>query len=284
MKIDKIKDYLIKNINSAPHELLIKYISLKNNTLSTDKEYEVLYEQLIKDINKAKTNKKEEIVEEYILQVDSGIGGQEALMWADDLRNMYIQYFQKKKYKYENVNNILYIKGARLSWLLNEFGVHRVQRVPKTEKLNRTHTSTAAVYVYFKRSLESPELDLEISTCRSSGAGGQNVNKRNTAVQIKDKTTGTYVRVEGRKWYENLVAAKDLMNEKINKMMENVEKEQHSQIRNIISSKDRNAKIRTYNYKENRITDHRMGKTVYNLSEVLNGQLDNIISMFQEGE
>ena len=229
-----------------------------------------------------------------ILEIRAGTGGDEAALFAMDLYKMYSKFSQAKGWPI-NVTEISQtpIGGLKevfleinspeaYNMLKQEGGVHRVQRIPKTEKSGRVHTSTATVAVLPK--VEPSQItinpaDLKIETARSSGAGGQNVNKVETKVRIVHIPSGIVVACQTqRSQSQNREKALELLRSKLYKIKQ---KEQLSNVdeqrRNQIKWAERSEKIRTYNFPQNRITDHRIGKSWHNLEEVLNGKLDAII-------
>jgi peptide chain release factor 1 len=237
--------------------------------------------------------------ETVYFEIRAGVGGEEAALFAMDLWRMYLKFFEKKGWKVrvleESLSDLGGIKtlvsevsGEDVYQLLkNESGVHRVQRIPITEKSGRIHTSTASVAVLPK--LEAPpiqikESDLEIEFFRASGPGGQNVNKVETAVRILHKPTGIVVTCQTeRNQQRNREIALQLLK---NKLYELEQKKISGQLtdlrRSQIGSQERSEKIRTYNFPQNRITDHRIGKSWYNLEDILNGNLDVILRSFQK--
>jgi len=232
-------------------------------------------------------------------EIRAGVGGEEAALFARDLWRMYSKYFDKKGWKYRILDIsesdlggiktlVAEVQGENVYDLLkNEAGVHRVQRVPITEKSGRIHTSTASVAVIPKLSLpqiQIRESDLEIEFFRAGGPGGQNVNKVETAVRIRHKPTGIVVSCQiERSQQRNREIALEMLKNKIwqmeqEKILGTVTEERRKQI----GSQERSEKIRTYNFPQNRVTDHRLNKSWYNLEDILDGELDPIILAFQK--
>ena len=236
-----------------------------------------------------------------IFEIRAGAGGDEASLFAGNLLRMYQRYAETRGWKVEILESSPSEVGgfkevtAKFSgdevfrFLKYESGVHRVQRVPDTETQGRIHTSTATVAVM----PEAEEVDvklkpeeLRIEVCRSGGAGGQHVNVTESAVQIFHLPTGVMVRCEdGRSQTKNKEKAMMILRSKLLERKQQEQAEQYSeQRRNLIGSGGREEKIRTYNYPQNRITDHRIGLTLYNLDLVLEGAVDELIENLQATE
>lgn len=237
-----------------------------------------------------------------IIEIRSGTGGEEAALFAADLYRMYTRYFETKRWKVElmefNESStpggvkevVLNVSGKGIYGDLKyESGVHRVQRVPKTEANGRVHTSAASVAVFPEAEdfdVQINENDLKIDVFRSGGAGGQNVNKVETAIRITHLPTNTVVQCQDeRSQLKNKLKAMKVLRSRLYEYeLEKRDKELTSQRKQMVKSGDRSDKIRTYNFPQNRLTDHRIGLTLYNLSEVMEGDLDEIIDKLKTAD
>lgn len=229
-----------------------------------------------------------------IVEIRGGAGGEESALFSAVLFRMYSMYAEKKGYKVEIVNaNETELGGYKeISFMIEgegaysrfkyESGVHRVQRVPETESQGRVHTSTTTVAVLPEAEdveLEIDPKDLKIDTFRSSGAGGQHINKTSSAIRITHLPTGTVVECQDeRSQYKNKdkalkVLKSRLLKEKQDKQASEIAANRKSQV----GTGDRSERIRTYNYPQGRLTDHRIGLTLYKLEDILNGNLDEVI-------
>jgi len=236
-----------------------------------------------------------------ILEIRAGVGGEEAALFAADLAKMYVRFAERKGLKasiadftesdlggYKEV--VLLVEGKGAYGLLKyEGGVHRVQRVPITETSGRIHTSAASVVVlpeYEDVEIEIKPEDLKIDTFRSGGAGGQHVNKTESAVRITHIPTGIVVTVQDeRSQHQNRAKAMRILKARLKEYYESQKEAELKELRKIyVGSGDRSEKIRTYNFPQNRVTDHRINFTVYNLEGVLNGELDEIIEALMEAD
>ena len=233
-----------------------------------------------------------------ILEIRSGIGGNEAALFANDLFRMYIRYSEDKNWKHEilSINDnegggikevVISIQGESVFGILKyESGVHRVQRIPATESNGRVHTSAATVAVLPEAKdidIDIQESDLKIDTYRASGAGGQHVNKTESAIRITHLPTNLIVTCQdessqhkNRDRAMKVLRARlfDLETEKLNKKRSDTRKK-------MVSTGDRSAKIRTYNYPQGRVTDHRINLTLYKLDEIINGNITYLIEPLQ---
>jgi peptide chain release factor 1 len=231
---------------------------------------------------------------DVMLEIRGGTGGDEASIFAGDLYNMYLGYCDKKGFTTDLISFtegtkggfkevVLNVKGTNVYGTLKyESGVHRVQRVPKTESAGRVHTSAASVAVLpevDEVDVSINPADLRIDTYRASGAGGQHVNKTESAVRITHIPTNTVVECqEGRSQIKNRAIAMGWLRTKIyDKALAEHNEIQSSKRKNLVSSGDRSAKIRTYNYPQGRVTDHRIGLTLYHLEAIVNGDVDQVI-------
>ncbi len=222
-----------------------------------------------------------------ILEIRPGAGGDEAKIWADDLLRMYTRFANSQKWQVSEIDEgVIKITGPdAFKKLKSEAGVHRVQRVPKTERYGRIHTSTATVAVL----PEIPETkikinpqDLELQTFRSSGPGGQFVNKVATAVRLKHNPSGITVTSQAERSQEqNRQIALEILRSKLFQKEEEEREEEIQNYRSAIGRGMRAEKIRTYNFPQNRVTDHRLNKSWKNLDAVLGGDLKKIVSLLQ---
>jgi peptide chain release factor 1 len=234
-----------------------------------------------------------------IVEIRAGAGGEEASLFAGDLARMYQRYAAKRGWGFSILDAnetslqgykslVAEVNGAgSYEAFRHESGVHRVQRIPKTEKSGRVHTSTASVAILpivEAREVNISPNDLEVTFSRAGGPGGQNVNKVETAVRITHKPTGIVVASrEERSQYANREKAMEVLRAKL------YEIEQHRATGSVtdlrreqVGTADRSEKIRTYNFPDDRITDHRIGKKWHNIEKILEGDMDPIVKAFEK--
>ncbi len=238
---------------------------------------------------------------DVIFEIRSGTGGDEASLFAGDLYRMYTRYFDSKGWKTDvlEVNEgsvggynkvVLEVQGEDVFGKLKfESGAHRVQRVPKTESQGRVHTSAATVVVMPKLEMEDVEIrkeDLKVDTFRSSGAGGQHVNKTESGVRFTHIPTGVVSEsTDGRSQIQNREIALQRLYQKIYEAQKKRhESTQAAKRKSLVGSGDRSDKIRTYNFPQNRLTDHRINLTLYSLDRILEGDLDEILEALRIAE
>ena len=297
-------------------EIVLTYREYKQAVKSQDESIEILEESGdsdLKELAQLELDEAKQNIEELseklkilllpkdpndernvIVEIRGGAGGEESALFSAVLFRMYSMYAEKKGYKVDIVNaNETELGGYKeISFMIEgegaysrfkyESGVHRVQRVPETESQGRVHTSTTTVAVLPEAEdveLEIDPKDLKIDTFRSSGAGGQHINKTSSAIRITHLPTGTVVECQDeRSQYKNKdkalkVLKSRLLKEKQDKQASEIAANRKSQV----GTGDRSERIRTYNYPQGRLTDHRIGLTLYKLEDILNGNLDEVI-------
>lgn len=225
------------------------------------------------------------------IEIDGAAGGEEGKLFAADLARMYTMWAQKNKLKVEQIGSLPVLLKCRgknaYSFFAYEGGVHRVQRVPITEKRGRVHTSTVTVNVYKDKMPQKIKVNLddcEITTCRSSGKGGQKVNKTETKVRILHRPTGIVVecqdeRSQGQNKEIALQRLQDILQQREDQyMMVAAQQDKRQQV----GTGARNEKIRTYNFHDNRVTDHRINYKSSKLKDIMNGDLADLITALRQ--
>ncbi len=301
--VDVYQQYtkVLENIEGAKSLLKEKDEELREMARVELQELEPQKEQMEEQLRTLLIPKDPEDSKDIIFEIRAGTGGDEASLFAGDLFRMYFKYFETQGWKteilYENEGTVggykeisLEVKGTDVYGKMKfESGVHRVQRVPDTESKGRVHTSAATVAVMPKMEMEDVNInrsDLKIDTFRSSGAGGQHVNKTESGVRLTHIPTGVVVEcTEGRSQHSNREIAEQRLYQKIYEMQqERFNSDIAAQRKSLVGSGDRSEKIRTYNFPQNRITDHRIDLTLYNLDQVLEGDIEKIVEGLQIAE
>jgi peptide chain release factor 1 len=261
-------------------------------------ELEPQVEPLESEIRKLLIPKDPDDERDVTLEIRAGTGGDEASIFAGDLLRMYERFIANRRWKTELISAtesaaggyskiVMQVFGDNVFGTLKyESGAHRVQRVPKTEAQGRVHTSAATVAVLPIIAIEDVEInasDLEWDVFRASGAGGQHVNRTESAVRVTHRPTGLVVECqEGRSQIKNREIALQKLYVQMVEMNQAAHMSQMSELRrSLVVSGDRSAKIRTYNYPQNRVTDHRIELTKHNLTDIMNGALDEFIEALQ---
>ena len=244
-------------------------------------------------------SEEDQKINAVIVEIRAGVGGEEAALFANDLFRMYTRYAQFQDWKAEtldikqtDINGlkevVFEIKGnGAFAMLKNEAGVHRVQRVPKTEKSGRVHTSTATVAVLAKPKSNEINIrpqDIRQETCKSGGSGGQYVNKRMTAIRIIHIPTGMVAESQSeRSLMQNKESALAILAARLHKKQQDILDQQITGARRSqIGSAGREEKIRTYNFPQDRVTDHRINKNWHDIEGIMNGKIDKMVEKLSQ--
>ena len=277
---------------------------VENEKLAEDEELRELAEEELKLLEKELETLEEKIKHEFIpkdpmdskdviMEIRAGAGGDEAALFASDLLRMYLRFAERKDLDTEIINKseiglggikeaIVTISGKDVySFMKFESGVHRVQRVPLTETSGRVHTSTATVAILPEADeveIEIVEKDLRIDTYRASGAGGQHVNKTDSAIRITHEPSGIVVQnQDGKSQHQNKQRAMRILRAKLFEAEQEKQKETMSKTRkSLVGGGDRSEKIRTYNFPQGRVSDHRINLTLHKIDYILDGDLDEL--------
>lgn len=301
--VDVFSDYerVIEHLNDAKELLNEKDSEMVALAKSEIEELEPKLEALTARLELLLIPKDPDDDKNVIIEIRGAAGGDEGNIFAGDLYRMYTRYAETKGWKVDVLEAVEAEAGGYtlISFIVKgqdankhfkfESGAHRVQRVPKTETQGRIHTSTATVLAMPEAQEEDIEInpdDLIIETHRASGAGGQHVNKTDSAVRITHVPTGMSVNVQdGRSQHENRANALKIIRARVyDYYQEKLEAEKGEHRRSKIGRGDRSEKIRTYNYPQNRITDHRIGLTIVQLDRIVEGKLDDVIDALLQWE
>ena len=301
--VEAIDQYelVLSNIDSTTAMLTESDREMREMAQTELEELKVQREELEEKLKWLLIPRDPDDTKDVIMEIRSGTGGDEASIFAGDLFRMYTKYIEMKGWKYEiDYSNegtvggfnkvILEIYGEDVFGHFKfESGAHRVQRVPKTEAQGRVHTSAATVAILPKFELEEINIrkeDLRVDTFRSSGAGGQHVNKTESGVRFTHLPTGIVAEsTDGRSQHKNRDIALNRLYQKVNEAQrEAVTSAYASHRKSLVGSGDRSDKIRTYNYPQNRVTDHRINLTLYNLDRIMLGDLDPVIDALKLAE
>ena len=281
----------IEDLDSLVNDEEMKALALEEKNQHEKELQEIEGEIMIQLLPKDKDDQRNSFVE-----LRAGAGGDEAAIFVGDLYRMYGRFAERNKWKVEKIKEIPLGTGGFKEIVIKvigtesygslkfESGVHRVQRVPLTESQGRIHTSTATVAVLPEiDDIEEKDLDMSeirVDTYRASGAGGQHVNKTDSAVRLTHLPTGIVVECQDdRSQHKNKAKALGLMSSKIYDIeKQKLEQEKASERKSLVGTGDRSEKIRTYNYPQGRITDHRLKLTLYNIDNFIDGEIDEMVS------
>jgi len=301
--VDTYKKYksIIDNISSAEEMSRDEDEEMRQMAKAEIEELKPKQEEIEEKIKVLLIPKDPEDSKDVVFEIRSGTGGDEASIFAGDLYRMYTKFFESQNWKTEVLDAnegtaggfnklVIEVSGDEVFGMLKfESGAHRVQRVPKTESQGRVHTSAATVAVIPKFEMEDIDIkkdDLRTDTFRASGAGGQHVNKTESGVRFTHIPTNIVAEsTDSRSQHKNREIAMNRLYQKIQESQkEKAYKEQKQQRKSLVGSGDRSDKIRTYNYPQNRVTDHRINLTLYSLDKIIDGDIGGIIEALQVAE
>lgn len=280
---ERLENETAEAVNAAGADPDLMHIAQEDEARARARQADILHE-IEQILAKEKEQENTAPPISVVMELRAGAGGDEASIFAHELKDMYGKYAEKQGWKTRNIDDLtLEVAGTDAYEALRyETGVHRVQRVPLTEKSGRIHTSTASVAVLPIRAkpkfnISPADIDMEFS--RSGGAGGQNVNKVETAVRLIHRPTGIDVRSSSeRSQLANREKAMQILSAKLEQLHEEEEARKHAAERKSqIGTADRSEKIRTYNYLQDRITDHRINESWHNLPKIMMGNIDAIV-------
>lgn len=299
--VSKLREYKKATKDLAEAEELLEDPEMKEMAQEEIEPLKALIERLEAELKMMLIPKDPMDDKSVIIEIRPAAGGDEAALFANELFRMYTRYAERRKWKYDVVDHeesgigglsrvvfSIDAKGA-YSQLKHESGVHRVQRVPATESSGRTHTSTVTVAVLPEAEEVDVDIkadDLEVSTFCSSSAGGQHMQKNETAIRIIHKPTGTVVTCQDeRSQAQNKLKAMAVLRSKLYELERlKLEQERGALRKGQIGSGDRSEKIRTYNFPQSRITDHRIGKDMHNTTTFMDGEIQEMIDALNEEE
>ena len=292
---------LLQNLSSAEEMLQDDDVEMREMARSEIESLSADREIIEEEIKVLLIPKDPEDSKDVVFEIRSGTGGDEASIFAGDLYRMYSKYFESEGWKVETIyanegtvggfnKVVMEVYGNDVFGKLKfESGAHRVQRVPKTESQGRVHTSAATVAVLPKFEEEDIDIkkdDLRTDTFRASGAGGQHVNKTESGVRFTHIPTGIVAEsTDSRSQHKNReIALQRLYGKIIESQRAKSQNEQTAKRKSLVGSGDRSDKVRTYNYPQNRVTDHRIGLTLYSLDKIMEGNIGDLIKALQVAE